>query len=272
MMAENNTKPKISILLSYYNGSRFLKTYLENVKQQSSFEYTELVAVTCLLSNEDREIFLEWSDENHDGKLKLIEQDKLETQSYCWNAGIKESSGDFCCIWNIDDLRTPNSLEKQLNALEKNTEFGAVHGYFVISNEYGNKFGKLIDHSCYSKEEYKKSMLLGPFFMFRKSLCEKIGHFDEQLKSGSDYDFAIRLARGSDIKMINQIDGYFLDEKQGLSTRGDDLQPIERTVVELRYNLLDKLEKHYIEKAKEYDIDNMINFGKKILVRNKVLV
>ena len=38
-------------------------------------------------------------------------------------------------------------------------------------------------------------MLLGPFFMFRKSLLSKTGKFDEQFFTGNDYDLAMRLLR-----------------------------------------------------------------------------
>ncbi len=38
-------------------------------------------------------------------------------------------------------------------------------------------------------------MILGPFFMVRRTLLDKTGWFDEQLKSGADFDLAMRMAR-----------------------------------------------------------------------------
>jgi hypothetical protein len=199
--------------------------------------------------------------------VKLIALDTLEPQSTCWNIAITEASAPYVCIWNIDDQRTPYSLEKQWKKLEAEPQTTvATYGYFVITNTFLGKSGKFIDHSLYSKEEYERSMLLGPFFMFRKSVCEDIGYFDEQLRSGSDYDFAIRLAKHGDIKMVTSIDGYFLDEGRGLSTGGNQLQPIERTVVELRYGLHDKVDHRFVEKAKEYKLQERLRFGKWVQV------
>jgi hypothetical protein len=130
--------------------------------------------------------------------------------------------------------------------------------------------GQLIDHHQYPQKEYTRSFLLGPFFMFRKSLCEKIGYFDEQLRSGADFDFAIRLAANSRVDMIQSIDGYFLDVQKGLSTRGDNRQPIERTVVELRYGIMDKVDSRFIPATTEYNIYEIKQFGNMVPVSNFV--
>ena len=51
---------------------------------------------------------------------------------------------------------------------------------------------------------------------------------------------------------------YYLDEGKGASTRPDSKQVIERTVIELRYGILDKIEKGMIPEAKRrYDITKM---------------
>ena len=109
-------------------------------------------------------------------------------------------------------------------------------------------------------------MCIGPFFMFRKDILEVIGYFDEQFKSGGDYDFALRMSHnGLKIGMIYGILGYYLDEQQGLSTRGDNVQPIERTMVEMRYGLQDKIDKKYVPGVlADYDINTVISFGQRI--------
>lgn len=263
-------KPAVTILTSYYNGERFLETFLKNFKEQTLFSQTELVFVGCLLNDNERFILNQFQKENPDN-IKIIELKELKTQSECWNLSIKESSADYLCIWNIDDVRGKYSIENQYKKLLAFPNLGATYGYFIISNKFNNREGKLIDHSKYGPKEYTRSMLLGPFFMFRKSLCKKIGYFDESLKSGSDFDFAIRLAANSDIKMIHSVDGFFLNENNGLSTRNDGVQVLERTVIELRYGILDKIETQYIQKAKAlYDIENLTQYGKKIHVSNLV--
>lgn len=248
----------VSVLLSYYKGEEYLETYLTNVSQQTFARYIQLVFVGCLLSDSEKAIIKKFEDKI---RIKKVFLDELKPQSECWNIAIKESDADICCIWNIDDLRTDSSVENQFNKLSLDETTDVTFGLFVISKKLGDGFGQLIDHSKYDAQEYHRSFLLGPFFMFRKSVCNSVGYFDEQLKSGADYDFAVRLAKKHKIEMIQTIDGYFLDAQKGLSTRGDNRQPIERTVVELRYNILDKVDAKYVPLTKEYKINEIRTFG-----------
>ncbi len=101
-------------------------------------------------------------------------------------------------------------------------------------------------------------MILGPFFMFRKSILEKTKVFDEQLVSGNDYDLALRLAFNGKGMHIPHNSGYYLNEGLGLSTRPDSKQALERTVIELRYGL-DVIEPRLLPARKEYDIERIHN-------------
>jgi hypothetical protein len=104
-------------------------------------------------------------------------------------------------------------------------------------------------------------MILGPFFMFRKRLCERAGCFDEQLRSGADFDLAVRLAlNGKGATVATEL-GYYLDEGMGASTRPGSLQPLERTVIELRYGIYDKVRFDYVPRALRYNIPHLLQFG-----------
>ena len=63
--------------------------------------------------------------------------------------------------------------------------------------------------------------------------------------------------------------GYYLNEGLGQSTKSDSKQPVERTVIELRYGF-NILEPHLVSKTREYDVENIIIDDKKIPVSNYV--
>ena len=140
--------------------------------------------------------------------------------------------------------------------LDENPDVGFVYGNFEIVNQFETFNGRLVDET--GKEEYlTKGMILGPFFMFRKSCIETSGVFDEQLVSGADFDLALRLAYNHKGLHIPEVLGYYLDEGLGASTRPNSKQALERTVIELRYGL-NVLEPHLIPEAKKYDTENII--------------
>ena len=105
--------------------------------------------------------------------------------------------------------------------------------------------------------------------MFRKSFLEMTGVFDEQFSCCNDYDLAMRFARCGNGMHIPNILGYYLNEGLGQSTRSDSVQPIERTVIELRYNIR-VLEPHLVSRTRDYDVENIIVDDKKTLAKKFV--
>jgi hypothetical protein len=170
------------------------------------------------------------------------------------NRSIHNSDADTLAIWNVDDLRSNSSLENQYLALQdsKKPSF-TVDSYEVVA-KFGDTSGRLVMHKNLSQDELLTGMYLGPFFMFSKEVMDEIGYFDEQLFSGADFDFAIRLARAANPVFPSGVAGYYLDEGMGASTRANSLQPLERTVIELRYGIFHKVDSRYIYPASQYVI------------------
>ena len=74
----------------------------------------------------------------------------------------------------------------------------------------------------------------------------------------------MRLARRGKGMHIPNILGYYLNEGLGASTSPNSKQPIEQTVIEMRYGIR-IINQHLIEKARQnYDIDNIIIDDKEI--------
>jgi hypothetical protein len=93
--------------------------------------------------------------------------------------------------------------------------------------------------------------------MWRRSLLASVGWFDEQFRSGGDFDYTVRLSLGSIGKRTPGVIGYFLDERSGLSTAGN-LQPIERTVIQLRYGIYETLDWVYAHSALQFRVRHLL--------------
>ena len=250
---------KVSTITAAYKSGKYLKGFLENVATQT---------------HKDLEIVLDHNDPSED-EILLVEEHNKKYDNVChiqvigvdplgisWNRCIEFSEGDYLCIWSVDDLRTPDSIEVMAKALDDNDDIDFVYGNYHIVPSYGSKQGQFVDESNKS-DLLKVGMILGPFFMFRKSFLKSTGVFDEQFSCCNDYDLAMRFARcGKGMHIPNNL-GYYLNEGLGQSTRSDSVQPIERTVIELRYNVR-VLEPHLVSRTREYDIENLIIDNKKI--------
>ena len=253
-------KPLVSTITPCFRMKQYLPKFLEELPKQTYFDKLEIV----LDHNEPDEEEIRWVEEfnrKHPGKIKHIIVDKVDPIGTSMNRCIKEASGDLVAIWNVDDLRTPESVESQVRAIKEKDGDIAMGDYRVVRSFGDTQGGYVVTHAHFPKSEYKRSMLLGPFVMFKKSICTKAGYFDEQLKSGADYDLSIRLAYNGTIVQADDMLGYYLNEGKGASTRPDSKQPLERTVIELRYGVFDKLDMSYIPLTINYSIPHIISFG-----------
>lgn len=247
----------------------YLKLFLDELPNQTIFNQIEIV----LDHNEPDEEELGWVRDfqtKYPGRIKHIITNPVEFIGPSMNRCIREASAPLLAIWNVDDLRTPNSLELQVEAFNKGADF--VYGNFQYVRKFGSKNGSWFDFSKYQTlpEEFKRSMLLGPFMAFRKSLTETAGMFDEQLKSGADFDLAIRLAYHGKPGMAAGSLGYYLNEGKGASTRPNSKQPLERTVIELRYGTYEKMDYDFVVRALNYDIEHLYVAGGKTHVSTYV--
>lgn len=258
---------KISTITPCYKMGKYLPKFLEEIEKQTIFPNFEIVLDLNDPEPWELELVEHYIDKYPKGVIKLIVTTPVEPIGVSMNTCIKESTGDCLTIWNVDDLREPDSLEKQVKILNKNPDVDIVNTNFKIVTSFGSKIGQQIDHTIYPESEYTRGMILGPFFMFRKKICEKAGYFDEQLKSGADFDFAIRLAYNGKIMFSEGNGGFYLNEGLGASTSGNK-QPIEKTFIYLRYGIDDKIISEgchaYMDKAMEYDIENVTSYGEKI--------
>ncbi|MBC8443071.1 MAG: glycosyltransferase [Proteobacteria bacterium] len=240
---------KVSTITSCFRGEKYLEGFLNHLPHQTMFDDIEIV----FNHNEPSELETSLVEE-YKSKYKNLNytiEDEVIPLYAAWNKCISKSTSECICIWNIDDLRTPNSIEVMSKALDENPDVDFVYGSYLIVNSFGSNAGYLINEMG-RENELTTGMILGPFFMFRRSILDKCGMFDEQFKSGGDFDFAMRLARSGKGLCLPDILGFYLNEGVGLSTNNDGLQQIERTVVELRYGL-NVLEPQFIKEARKYD-------------------
>ena len=254
---------KVSTITPCYNMSKYMKGFLDNLSTQT---HKDLEIVLDHNDPSDEEVKLvEEYNEQYDNILH-IKVEGVDPIGTSMNRCIEYATGDYLCIWNVDDLRTPDSIELMAKALDENPDVDFVYGNYVIVPRFGGTEGQYVDETG-REDELTTGMILGPYFMFRKSILEKSGVFDEQLIQGADYDLALRLAfNGKGLHLPVNL-GYYLNEGLGQSTKPNSKQPIERTVIEMRYNIR-ILEPQLMPYTREYDVENIIVDEEKIPVSN----
>ncbi|MFB6226496.1 MAG: glycosyltransferase family 2 protein [Candidatus Paceibacteria bacterium] len=192
----SKNKPLVSIIIPTYNRANFLPTTIKSAINQT-YDNTEIIVVDDGSTDHTQEV-VEKIQEKHP-KIQYYWQENSGGAAKPKNKGIKKSKGKYIAILDSDDEYLPTKVEKQVEAFKhKDIEdlmavgCGAKEVYiekdeqreFIVPN-YSNPLKELLKH------DYMGS---GSAMMYKRSLFDKVGFFDEKLKSGQDAEMRLRIA------------------------------------------------------------------------------
>jgi glycosyltransferase involved in cell wall biosynthesis len=246
---------RITAIASCFRGAKYLPAFLESCARQTIADETEVLLVHNEPTDDELAIVAAFVD-RHPGLVAHLVVPR-ESLAVSTNRALVAARGEYVAIWNVDDLRTPDSLEACARTLDRCPEAAFTYGDYLLVDRWQATDGPRVTPPEFERREFTRSMHLGPFYMWRRSLCEEIGYWDEQLRMGADFDYAIRLALAGDGVRTDALLGYYLDEGLGLSTAATSVQPIEAAALILRYGALDKLDLAYYGPARRYRLDDI---------------
>ncbi len=232
-------RPRVSILCSYYRGVAFLEGFLENCAKQTISGETELVLV--LNDPTDRELCLVESFAAGPLSLRPVVTQR-ESFAASMNRGVQHAAAEYLCVGNVDDRRTPWSLESQADALDQHPGAAFAYGHYVVVSKIGSNEGRLVRPQDFDQSTFVRGMHAGPFVMWRADAGRRAGPWDEQFRVAGDYDFCARLAFEGHGVPVRRTLGYYLNDGSGLSTDQYGDQRVEGAALYWRYGAFDKVD------------------------------
>jgi hypothetical protein len=197
---------------------------------------------------------------DYPGHLRFTVQPKVITYSASWNNCIRNSSGKYLTVWSIDDLRTDDSIERQIDVLEQNPSIDIVYGKYKLVPRFGEKEeGFYLLNNPEPHKDATLRFIYGPYYMFRRELLERAGMLDEQFRSSADFDHCIRLSLHGKSAWVGENLGYYTAAGQGLSNNPDSTINVENFVIRMRYGIYNKLWYRYLPAASQYDYHKILN-------------
>ncbi len=180
----------VSIIIPAYNQGHYLGEAIQSCINQT-YENIEIIVVDDGSTDNTREVVNSFSNSN----IHYIYKNNGGLSS-ARNAGIIASSGEFLTFLDSDDMFLPDKLTLLLREFETDPELGFVAGHALLMDQHSkilpNKFETNLPSPIHN-------LILGnPFHvgsvLIKKHWQEKIGYFDESLRSYEDWDFWLRLA------------------------------------------------------------------------------
>ena len=230
---EFKTKPRLSIITSIWNGDLFIEGFLEDVTKQTIFAQSELILVNANSPGHEEEVINKYL-----AKYPNIIYVKLPQDPGLygvWNRAIKMASADYVTNANIDDRSQLDAYEKHVAALDSDPTVDLVYSGYLITehpNEtYDNNHYRWVVEPIEFSRQNMRWCLPGPRPVWRKSMHEKYGYFDETFSMAADWGMWLRAAGlGAKFKMLPGNPTLFYLNPKGLSTDADDTRTHQRNL------------------------------------------
>ncbi len=251
---------EISVIVSIYRPGHLFDTFLGNIKEQTIFDFAEVILVLVDSIDEEQLMAKEFAQENPNVTLKII--DSRISIYEAWNMAISSSTAPLITNMNVDDLRAPDSLQTQVEYMKSHpwVDVGYQDFYYMLDRDLD--WTSIVNIGAVSKLSPVTLTELAWFVInpphngpiWKRELHNSLGLFDESLRSAGDYEFWMRVSSSGGIfaKMSKSTVGYFVNPT-GMSTSVDSPSTNEEHEVREKYRKLIKLQS---EKTPEIGVDS----------------
>ena len=124
------------------------------------------------------------------------------------NAGLQACTSDYVGFLDDDDLRLPNSIDAQVELLERQTGAGMIYGRALYGNEQCEPKGGSYPDECPQGDIFWQltqwNFVPCPTVIFRRACLERVGLLDESAAGVDDWDLWVRIAELYPVLAIQQ--------------------------------------------------------------------
>lgn len=212
---------KVSVLIPTFNRADYLGECLDSILNQT------LPAIQIIVINDGSVDHTRAICEAYKDSIEYLELNQLG-KSCAINYGLDHVSGDYVWIFDDDDVALPDALERFVEPLKNNTEYGFSYSSFFFSatDSKTKRIGSIMWETVFP--DFKQwgyfiplleCNFLGGAALFARTSCYKrVGMFDPKLFRSQDYEMAIRIAQN--FKGIEVLGGATFHYRQHEGARG----------------------------------------------------
>lgn len=236
--AEQQQRYLVSAIVSTYNSERFLRGCLEDLENQTIADRLEIIVVNSG-SQQDEESIVKEFQQKYDNTV-YIKTEQREGIYAAWNRAVKAARGQFITNVNTDDRHREDALEIMANTLQSNPAVALVYGDQIVTDTANGTFAnhyalKVMKQPEYSRERLLFGNCVGSQPMWRGSLHNELGYFDETLTCAGDWDFWLRISNKYPFKHIPEFLGLYYHNECGIEHGRKIHSLYERYIVGRRY-------------------------------------
>lgn len=197
--------PKVTVLMSVYNGEKYIKEATDSILNQT-FEDFEFLIINDGSTDRTPLILKSYKD----SRIKVHNNRKNKGLTKSLNIGLRMAKGKYIARMDADDISYPQRLEKEILTIEKDKEIGMVTSWideFGLINKHSDYFIRV--RTANSPEEIFYTLLFHNCIahstvLFKKGLVLSLNGYAKIYKQAQDYDLWVKTSRISKVLKIKE--------------------------------------------------------------------
>jgi glycosyltransferase involved in cell wall biosynthesis len=274
-MATNiDNSPKISVVMSVFNGSKYINDSIDSILNQTFKDFEFII-----IDDGSTDDSLEKIKSYNDSRIVVISREN-KGLVYSLNQGISIAKGKYIVRQDADDISSPTRFEEQFHILTNNPKLILVGSSIYTIDEESktkNMHKVLINNPELKQELIIRSPFAHGSTMFKKSLFITAGGYKSNEWPTEDYGLWLRMAEYGDFFNIDSPLYKYRENSLSISNLNKDLQKTKTLEInktaQLKYTkLLTKINTNYYKSTKDDGnridriLDNLI-FGIRISIK-----
>jgi glycosyltransferase involved in cell wall biosynthesis len=183
--------PAVSVIIPAYNQAGFLAGAIRSALAQD-FADLEVIVVDDGSTDATRAV----AENVADARVRYVHQENRGL-SAARNTGIRLARGAFLTFLDSDDEFLGDKLTVLMAAFDENPRLGLVAGHAILVDDVGRPLNETFERAL--PADTSELLLGNPLHvgsvLLRAEWQERVGLFDERLRSYEDWDLWLRLAR-----------------------------------------------------------------------------
>jgi len=182
--------PTVSVVIPTYNQGSLLPEAIASVRAQK-WPDVEIIVVDDGSTDDTKQVLDQLATA---GDLRWFRQSNAGAAA-ARNRGIQAATGEWIAFLDADDIWLPPKLAIQFEQLKKHrADFSFTDSRLRFANGHESDLCCPIFERPLFHQLLTGNLFGTPTVILRKSCFERVGLFDEQLRTGEDWDMWLRLA------------------------------------------------------------------------------
>ena len=212
-----NKTSRISVLMSVYNGERYLREAVDSILAQT-FEDFEFIIIDDGSTDSTRAILESYDDP----RIVIMHHENIGlTKSL--NRGLAMARGELIARMDADDVSKPERFEKQVEFMEAHPEVGVLGIVSNVIDEDGKMLYRWklpVTHRAIMGRMLSGNPMVHSSLIFRAPLLKSLGGYNEEMELAQDYELLLRLTEVAELSNLPEcLHRYRLNLSAGLTSK-----------------------------------------------------